>query len=93
MFFSSVKYIHKGKGVTKVKTEFSDKYITLGLKIAYYRRKAGFTQEYFAELIGKSVSFVGQVEGPGTVRGVSLETLFKIAQVLKISPSKLLEDD
>ena len=74
-------------------TEFSDKYITLGLKIAYYRRKAGFTQEYFAELIGKSVSFVGQVEGTGTVRGVSLETLFKIAQVLKIPPSKLLEED
>ena len=43
-----------------MKTEFPDKYITLGLKIAYYRRKAGFTQEYFAELIGKSVSFVGQ---------------------------------
>ena len=74
-----------------MKTEFPDKYITLGLKIAYFRRKAGFTQEYFAELIGKSVSFVGQVEGTGTVRGVSLETLFKIAQVLKISPSKLLE--
>lgn len=76
-----------------MKTEFPDKYITLGLKIAYYRRKAGFTQEYFAELIGKSVSFVGQVEDTGTVRGVSLETLFKIAQVLKISPSKLLEED
>lgn len=76
-----------------MKTEFPDKYITLGLKIAYYRRKAGFTQEYFAELIGKSVSFVGQVEGTGTVRGVSLETLFKIGQVLKVSPSKLLEDD
>lgn len=76
-----------------MKTEFPEKYIILGLKIAYYRRKAGFTQEYFAELIGKSVSFVGQVEGTGTVRGVSLETLFKIAQVLKVSPSKLLEDD
>lgn len=76
-----------------MKTEFADKYITLGLKIAYYRRKAGFTQEYFAELIDKSVSFIGQVEGPGTVRGVSLETLFKIAQVLKVSPSKLLEED
>jgi len=76
-----------------VKTEFSDKYITLGLKIAYYCRKAGFTQEYFAELIGKSVSFVGQVEGTGTVRGVSLETLFKMAQVLNIPPAKLLEDD
>ena len=76
-----------------MKTEFSEKYITLGLKIAYYRRKAGYTQEHFAELIGKSVSFVGQVEGTGTVRGISLETLFKIAQVLKIPPSKLLEDD
>ena len=74
-------------------TEFPDKYITLGLKIAYYRRKAGYTQEYFAELIGKSVSFVGQVEGTGTVRGVSLETLFKMAQVLNISPAKLLEED
>ncbi len=76
-----------------MKTDFPDKYITLGLKIAYYRRKAGYTQEYFAELIDKSVSFVGQVEGTGTVRGVSLETLFKIAEVLKISPSKLLEED
>jgi len=76
-----------------MKTEFPDKYITLGLKIAYYRKKAGYTQEYFAELIDKSVNFVGQVEGTGTVRGISLETLFKIAQVLKISPSKLLEED
>lgn len=76
-----------------MKTEFPDRYITLGLKIAYYRRKAGFTQERFAELIGKSVSFVGQVEGTGTIRGVSLETLFKMAKVLDISPAKLLEND
>lgn len=76
-----------------MKTEFAEKYITLGLKIAYYRRKAGFTQERFAELVGKSVSFVGQVEGTGTIRGVSLETLFKMAEVLKVSPAKLLEED
>ena len=76
-----------------IKTEFPEKYITLGLKIAYYRKKAGYTQEAFAELIDKSVNFVGQVEGPGTVRGVSLETLFKMAQVLKTTPAKLLEDD
>ncbi len=74
-------------------TEFPERYITLGLKIAYYRKKAGYTQEAFAEMIDKSVNFLGQVEGTGTVRGVSLETLFKIAQVLKISPSKLLEED
>ena len=76
-----------------MQTEFPERYITLGLKIAYYRKKAGFTQESFAERIGKSVNFIAQVEGTGTVRGISLDTLFKIAQVLNVSPSKLLEDD
>ena len=76
-----------------MRTEYSDRYITLGLKIAYYRKKAGFTQEVFAEKIGKSLNSIGQVEGPGTVRGISLETLFKIADVLGVPPSKLLEDD
>jgi len=76
-----------------MRTEYTDRYITMGLKIAYYRKKAGYTQEVFAEKVGKSLNFISQVEGPGTVRGVSLETLFKIADVLKIPPSKLLEDD
>ena len=71
-----------------MKTEFPERYITLGLKIAYYRKKAGLTQEVLAEIIDKSVSFVGQVEGSGTVKGISLETLFKIAQVLNIPPSR-----
>ena len=74
-------------------TEYSDRYITMGLKIAYYRKKAGFTQEVLAEKIGKSVNFLSQIEGTGTVRVISLETLFKIADVLGIPPAKLLEDD
>lgn len=74
-------------------SEYPDRYITMGLKIAYYRKKAGFTQEAFAERIGKSLNFLAQVEGPSTVRGVSLETLFKMADVLHIPPAKLLEDD
>lgn len=74
-------------------TEYPEKYTTLGPKIAYYRKKAGYTQETFAEKIGKSVNFLAQVEGTGTVRGISLETLFKIADCLSIPPSKLLEDD
>ena len=76
-----------------MKTEYPEKYITLGLKIAYFRKKAGYTQEAFAEKIGKSVNFLAQVEGTGTVRGISLETLFKIAEVLGIPPAKLLEED
>ena len=76
-----------------MRTEYAEKYITMGLKIAYYRKKAGYTQENFAEKIGKSVNFISQIEGTGTVRGVSLETLFKMADVLGIPAAKLLEDD
>ena len=76
-----------------MKTEYPERYRVMGLKIAYYRKKAGYTQETFAEKIEKSVNFLAQVEGTGTTRGVSLETLFKIAEVLGIPPSKLLEDD
>ncbi len=76
-----------------MQTEFPEKYRILGLKIAYYRKKAGYTQEGFAEKINKSVNFLAQVEGTGTTRGVSLETLFKMASVLEIPASKLLEDD
>ena len=74
-------------------TEYPEKYTTLGLKIAYYRKKAGSTQVNVAEKIGKSVNFLAQVEGTGTVRGISLETLFKIAECLNIPASKLLEND
>ena len=76
-----------------MRTEYPERYKTLGLKIAYYRKKADFTQEQFAEKIGKSVSFLAQVEGTGSTRGVSLETLFKMSEVLGIPPGKLLEDD
>ena len=74
-------------------TEYPEKYRLMGLKIAYYRKRAGYTQDVFAEKIGRSTNFLGQVEGPGTTRGVSLETLFKIADILQISPSKLLEEE
>ena len=73
-------------------TQFPDKYRNLGIKIAYYRKRAGYTQETFAKKIGKSVNFLAQVEGTGTIRGISLETLFTIAKVLDIPESKILED-
>ena len=76
-----------------MQTAYAEKYRILGLKIAYYRKKAGFTQEAFAEKVGISVNFLAQVEGPGTVRGVSLETLFKMADIMAIPVSKLLEED
>lgn len=75
-----------------MKTEFPDCYRRLGIKIAYYRKLAGLTQAELAERIDKSTAFLGQVEAPGIVCGISLETLFKIARELDIPPEKLLEN-
>ena len=74
-----------------MQSEYPSRYITLGLKIAYYRKKAGYTQEAFAEYIGKSANFISQIEGPATLKGVSLETLFKMADTLHILPGQLLD--
>ena len=37
-----------------MRTEYPERYITMGLKIAYYRKKAGYTQEVFAEKLAKA---------------------------------------
>ncbi|WP_050619568.1 MULTISPECIES: helix-turn-helix domain-containing protein [Intestinimonas] len=65
----------------------------LGLRIAYYRKMRGYTQEQFAERIGKSWSFISQVEANNGVKlkGISLDTLFRISEVLDVPPSKFLE--
>ena len=74
-----------------MKTDYSERYRVLGLRIAYYRKLAGFTQEVFADKVGISVNFVAQIEAPSITRGVSMETLFKMADVLSVEPAKLLE--
>ncbi len=73
-------------------TDYPERYKMLGLKISYYRRKSGFTQEQLAEMIGLSQNFLSQVESR-QLKGVSLETLFKLADALGIEPTKLLEMD
>ena len=75
-----------------MRTDYPERYRILGLKIAYYRKKRGYTQEAFAEKIGRSNNFVSQVEGVGTTKGVSLETLFKMADVLGVAVNELLKD-
>lgn len=81
--------------ITVIEKDFSykDRYIKLGLKIQYYRKLKGYTQEAFAELIGLTASYVSQVESIATEKGVSLKTLFKMAEVLEIEPYQLLKED
>ena len=73
-------------------TKYREQFIKFGLKVQYYRKLQGLTQEAFADEIGKSWSFVAKIESPTRVLGVSMETLFKIAEVLKVPVSKLFEE-
>jgi len=75
-----------------METEYKEQFIRFGLKVQYYRKLLGLTQEAFADRIGKSWSFVAKIESPTRAFGVSMETLFKIADVLNVPASKLFED-
>ena len=68
-------------------------YIRMGLKISYYRKLKGLTQEQLAEQVGKSLAFIGAVEAPNIVRPVSMDTLFDIADVLDIPAYRFLHFD
>ena len=76
-----------------MKQEHLERYRKLGLKISYYRKLKGLTQEQLAEKIDKNLAFIGTVEAPNVNRTISLDTLFDIATVLEIPPYKLLKDD
>lgn len=45
-----------------MREDYRERFRILGLRIAYYRKMRGMTQEQFAEAIGRSVSFVSQIE-------------------------------
>ena len=69
-----------------MKDIYADKYLQLGLKIAYYRKLRGLTQEMLAEQIGVSAAFIGHVEAPNINKAISLDTLFDIAAALDVPP-------
>ena len=75
-----------------MQTKYPQKYIKFGLKVQYYRKLRGMTQEAFADKAGISWSYLAKIESPTRPFGVSMETLFSIADVLDVPVSKLFED-
>ena len=78
-----------------MRENFREKFRVLGLRIAYYRNLRGMTQEQLAESVGRSVSFISQVEANNAaeIKGVSLETLFLISEKLGVPVSRLFEEN
>lgn len=73
-----------------MKTIYKEQYRQIGLKIAYYRKLRGLTQEKLAEQAGVTPAFIGHLEAPNISKALSLDTLFDIAAVLEVLPHKFL---
>ena len=74
-----------------LESQYKINIIKIGLKIAYYRKLQGMTQEELAEACGLSVGYISQLEAPGSYFCPSLRTLFTIAEVLSTTVSKLTD--
>ena len=74
-------------------TEYEELFRQVGIRIAYYRKLRGYTQEVFSEMLGVSISYYSQIEAAGCYKPISLRTLFKIAKALEVEPYKLLMRD
>ncbi len=76
-----------------MKDIYKEQYRQIGLKIAYYRKLRGLTQEELAEQVGVTPAFIGRLEAPNISKALSLDTLFDIAAALDVPPYKFLYFD
>ena len=73
--------------------DFTEYHKMIGLKVAYYRKLKGLTQEQLAERMNVDTSFIGQIEAPNVDKHISIDTLFRISQALDTLPYKFLKFD
>ena len=66
-----------------------DKYVKLGLNIAYYRRLRKYTQLELCERLDIDRSYISKIELGNA--GVSLDVLFRFSDVLEVPTYKFFE--
>lgn len=69
----------------------SNPYLQVGKKIRLYRKARKLTQEELGEYLKIDQSYIGRIER-GEVN-ITLETLYKISNALRINPFQLFEDE
>lgn len=68
---------------------FTNKYKNLGLNIAYYRKRNGYTQLEFAEILDIDRSHISAMEIGKNAP--SLDLIFKICEELNITEKELFD--
>lgn len=72
-----------------MKEEYREQYEKFGLNVVFYRKKKKLTQLQLAELVDIDRSHISAIE-LGKV-GVSFDVIFKLCQVLDITPKDLFD--
>ena len=72
-----------------MKKEYSDLYEKFGLNVVYYRKRKKLTQLQLAECVDVDRSHISAIE-LGKV-GVSFDVIFRLCDVLEISPKELFD--
>lgn len=72
-----------------MKQEYKSLYEKFGLNVVYYRKRERLTQLQLAELVNIDRSHISAIE-LGNV-GVSMDVIFKLCEVLKITPKELFD--
>ena len=62
----------------------------IGLNIALHRKEKGLTQEQLAEAVGKSLSYISQIEANSKGANPTLDTLIDISESLDVDLHRLL---
>lgn len=69
----------------------NNRYLNMGMKMRRIRNDRGITQEMIARSVGIAPAYYGQLERATKVP--SLQTLFKISDVLNINPALLVNEE
>lgn len=72
-----------------MKKEYKELYEKFGLNVVYFRKREQLTQLQLAELVDIDRSHISAIE-LGNV-GVSMDVIFKMCEVLKITPKELFD--
>lgn len=72
-----------------MKPEYQPLYEKFGLNVVYYRKRKRLTQMQLAELVDIDRSHISAIE-LGRV-GVSFDVIFKMCEVLEITPKQLFD--
>ena len=71
--------------------DYRDRLIKLGLTIAYHRKLKNLTQEQLAEKAKVGRAHLGHIEAANMFTGVSIKTLYAIADALEIPITDLFD--